>query len=257
MNRHISKTAVLGDGAWGTSLALVLLWNKHDVTLWGPFKENIDAINATGANQFLKGVKLPKELRAEADIAKAVADLLVLASPSQYMRKTLNALKPHFRKEQHRLVDIAKGIEIGSLKRMSEICEEILGESHYAALSGPSHAEEVSRKVPTAVVIASKEIELAVELQNLFMNEFFRVYTSDDLTGVELGGALKNVYAIATGMIDDARDCGNEPSRRHAGRQGADLFRLERSRRPDRDLHEPPQPQPLCRGGARQGTRDR
>ena len=108
MNRHISKTAVLGDGAWGTSLALVLLWNKHDVTLWGPFKENIDAINATGDNQFLKGVKLPKELRAEADIAKAVADadLLVLASPSQYMRKTLNALKPHFRKEQHRLVDI-------------------------------------------------------------------------------------------------------------------------------------------------------
>ena len=190
MNRHISKTAVLGDGAWGTSLALVLLWNKHDVTLWGPFKENIDAINATGDNQFLKGVKLPKELCAEADIAKAVADadLLVLASPSQYMRKTLNALKPHFRKEQHRLVDIAKGIETGSLKRMSEICEEILGESHYAALSGPSHAEEVSRKVPTAVVIASKEIELAVELQNLFMNEFFRVYTSDDLTGVALGG---------------------------------------------------------------------
>lgn len=227
MNRHISKTAVLGDGAWGTSLALVLLWNKHDVTLWGPFKENIDAINATGDNQFLKGVKLPKELRAEADIAKAVADadLLVLASPSQYMRKTLNALKPHFRKEQHRLVDIAKGIETGSLKRMSEICEEILGESHYSALSGPSHAEEVSRKVPTAVVIASKEIELAVELQNLFMNEFFRVYTSDDLTGVELGGALKNVYAIATGMID-GMGLGDNPKAALMTRAIAEMSRL-------------------------------
>ena len=99
MNRAISKITVLGDGAWGTSLALVLLWNGHDVTLWGPFPENIRAIHATGANKFLKGVTLPKELHAEADIAKAVADagLLVLASPSQYMRGTLEALKPHFR----------------------------------------------------------------------------------------------------------------------------------------------------------------
>ncbi len=227
MNRAISKITVLGDGAWGTSLALVLLWNGHNVTLWGPFRENIDAINATGANKFLKGITLPKELHAEADIAKAVADadLLVLASPSQYMRKTLEALKAHFRKDQHRLLDIAKGIETASLKRMSEICAEILGESRYAALSGPSHAEEVSRKVPTAVVIASHDMELALELQNLFMNEFFRVYTSDDLTGVELGGALKNVYAIACGMID-GMGLGDNPKAALMTRAIAEMSRL-------------------------------
>ena len=221
------KITVLGDGAWGTALALTLLDNGHDVTLWGPFPENLQEIERTHRNKFLKGVDLPENLKVCADIAQATANasLLILAAPSQYMRGTLEKLAPVFRPEQHQLVNIAKGIETGSLKRMSELCSELLGECRYAALSGPSHAEEVSRKIPTAVVIASRDPAAAQELQTVFMNRVFRVYTSDDLTGVELGGALKNVYAIATGIID-GMGLGDNPKAAMMTRAIAELSRL-------------------------------
>ena len=223
--KHI--VAVLGDGAWGTALATVLVENGHTVRLWGPFAENIAAIRETGYNKFLKDVKLPEALIPCENIGDAVMDaaFIVLASPSQYMRGTLEKFQPYFRKETHVLVNIAKGIETGSLKRMSEVCEEILGKAQYVALSGPSHAEEVSRKVPTAVVIASEQLALSRLVQALFMNEFFRVYTSDDLTGVELGGALKNVYAVATGIID-GMGLGDNPKAAMMTRAIAELSRL-------------------------------
>ncbi|MBO4630924.1 MAG: NAD(P)-dependent glycerol-3-phosphate dehydrogenase [Lentisphaeria bacterium] len=221
------KITVLGDGAWGTALALTLLDNGHDVTLWGPFAENLMAIRETRHNKFLKGVDLPETLQVCADIGPAVAEaeILVLAAPSQYMRGTLEKLAPVYRKEQHQLVNIAKGIETGSLKRMSELCAEVLGECRYAALSGPSHAEEVSRRIPTAVVIASLDSAAVRELQEVFMNPVFRIYTTTDLTGVELGGSLKNVYAIATGIID-GMELGDNPKAAMMTRAIAELSRL-------------------------------
>lgn len=199
------KAAVLGDGAWGTALALVLQANGREVRLWGPFPENLELIKAKRENvKFLPGVPVPDGLAVEPDIAKAVAgaEIVVLASPSQYMRSTLQRFKPHFDRERHVLVNIAKGIENDSLKRMSELCQEILGDSRYACLSGPSHAEEVSRKIPTAVVAASSDASVAKLVQGAFMNRSLRVYTSPDVCGVELGGAIKNVLAIAAGIID-------------------------------------------------------
>ena len=220
--------AVLGDGAWGTALALTLLRTHHKVTLWGPFPENLSVIRQTGINPFLKGVKIPEELLLEADLAKAVqdAEILLLAAPSQYLRGTLEKLQKNFDPAQHTIVNIAKGIELGSLKRMSELCFEMLGTPiRYAALSGPSHAEEVARNIPTAVVIASPERSCAEELQSIFMNDYFRVYTSTDLVGVELGGALKNVYAVATG-ITDGMQMGDNPKAAMMTRAIAELSRL-------------------------------
>ncbi|MBO5724389.1 MAG: NAD(P)-dependent glycerol-3-phosphate dehydrogenase [Lentisphaeria bacterium] len=222
------RIAVLGDGAWGTALALTLLQNRHQVTLWGPFPENLHVIRQTRSNPFLKGVSIPEELLVEEDLGKAVkqAEILLLAAPSQYLRGTLEKLQKFFDPSAHTVVNIAKGIELGTLKRMSELCFEMLGDSiRYAALSGPSHAEEVARNIPTAVVVASTDQKCAGEIQTVFMNDFFRVYTSTDLVGVELGGALKNVYAVATG-ITDGMEMGDNPKAAMMTRAIAELSRL-------------------------------
>lgn len=197
--------AVLGDGAWGTALALVLHANGHRTTLWGAFRDNIENIRRDAENRrFLPGVPLgPGILPTDSmEEAAAEADLIVLASPSQYLRGTLEKLKPFFRRDRQIITDISKGIETGTLLRMSELVEEVLGKTRYSVLSGPSHAEEVSRGIPTAVVTASQSPDTARFVQAVFINDNFRVYTSRDVTGVELGGALKNVFAIAAGMID-------------------------------------------------------
>ncbi len=201
------RISVLGDGGWGTALALTAYRNGHDVTVWGAFQENVDLVNAEHVNsRFLPGVTLPEDMPFTADMAQAVdgADLIVLASPSQYLRGTVSKLAPLLDREKQIIVDISKGVEVGTLLRMSELCEEVLGRTRYVVLSGPSHAEEVSRKIPTAVVAASKNSADAKKVQKLFMNSYFRVYTSSDVLGVELGGALKNVFAIAAGIIDGA-----------------------------------------------------
>lgn len=205
MNRCNMKITVLGDGSWGTALALNLFHNGHQVTLWGRTAEHMVAIQRDGENKrFLPGVPFPREINATSDIAAAVngADMIVIGTPSQYMRGTLEKLKPYVDKENQILVNIAKGIETGSLLRMSELFREVLGEVRYTVLSGPSHAEEVSKGVPTLVVAASENMKDAKKVQNTFLNERFRVYTSKDVIGVELGGALKNVFAIAAGIID-------------------------------------------------------
>lgn len=199
------KISVLSDGGWGTALASVLCDNGHAVTLWGPFPDYIEEMRRTRRNEkFLKGVELPAALQLESDLAKACAGatILVLAAPSQFMRGMLTKLRAVPRPAELIYVNVAKGIETESCKRMSELVAEILGEVRYAILSGPSHAEEVARRVPTAVMTASRDPEAAKLVQEAFMNQYLRVYTSDDVVGAELGGALKNVLALAAGVLD-------------------------------------------------------
>ena len=199
------RIAVLSDGAWGTALALNLVANGHEVTQWGPFPDYLAEMARTRENaRFLPGVKLPQELHFEPEMGKAVSgrELLLLATPTQYLRSVLKQLQPFLEPERQLLVNVAKGIEVESWLRISEMVAEVLGRTRYAVLSGPSHAEEVSRRVPTAVVAASENSADAELVQRIFLNDNFRVYTSADVGGVELGGALKNVMAIAAGIID-------------------------------------------------------
>ncbi|MBK8477902.1 MAG: NAD(P)-dependent glycerol-3-phosphate dehydrogenase [Opitutaceae bacterium] len=197
--------SVLSDGGWCTALAMVLCENNHVVSLWGPFPDYLAEMASTRRNdRFLKGVGLPATLRFEPDLALACAgaDIVVLAAPSQYMRGLLGKLAAVPRPANLIYVNVAKGIETGSCKRMSELVAELLGDVRYAILSGPSHAEEVARRVPTAVMTASRDPQAATAVQQAFMNEYLRVYTSDDVVGAELGGALKNVLALAAGILD-------------------------------------------------------
>ncbi|HBC88641.1 MAG TPA: glycerol-3-phosphate dehydrogenase [Lentisphaeria bacterium] len=220
--------AVLSDGGWGTALAILLVHNGHSVRLWGPFPDYICEIRKSRENsKFLAGVKLPDGLVLCEDMKEAVEDseLVVLASPSQYMRGTLEKFSKLHSPGKQILVNVAKGIEVGSLKRMSEICDEILGKTRYCVLSGPSHAEEVAVNVPTAIVAASNDAATAEVVQKVFMNEFFRVYTSSDVVGVELGGALKNVFAIACGVIDGMK-LGDNPKAALMTRGIAEMARL-------------------------------
>ena len=198
------KVTVIGDGAWGTALALNMLKNGHHVTLWGAFPDYLDSVKQRKENyKFLPGVILPETLQISSDLSEAVdkRDMLLLATPTQFLRSVLKNLSPVFYAATP-VINVAKGIEVNSWKRISEIVRDELGEVDFIDLSGPSHAEEVSRQVPTAVVAASENESSAIAVQKLMMNESFRVYTSADVTGVELGGALKNVMAIAAGIID-------------------------------------------------------
>ncbi|OGV56894.1 MAG: glycerol-3-phosphate dehydrogenase [Lentisphaerae bacterium GWF2_44_16] len=223
------KISVLSDGAWGTVLALLLCGNGHKVKLWGPFPDYVREMAKKRENtRFLPGTHLGAELQLEENISEAVkgAELIVLAAPSQYLRETLIKLKDSFNANTQIIVNVAKGIENGSFKRMSELCFEILGQGiSYVALSGPSHAEEVVRKCPTAVVVASSNLEKAKLVQSVFMNDYFRIYTSDDIGGVELGGALKNVLAIAAGVIDGMK-LGDNPKAALITRGIAEMARL-------------------------------
>jgi glycerol-3-phosphate dehydrogenase (NAD(P)+) len=222
------KIAILSDGSWGTALATVLCHNGHNVIVWGPFPDYLDSVRETRINsRFLPGIELPPQLNFESDMATAVADaeILLLAAPTQYARMVLEQLKPFFKPEQHALLNVAKGIENDSLMRISEICRDVLGECRYAILSGPSHAEEVARQVPTAVVSASDTPGLADTVQQLFMNNYFRVYTCDDVIGLELGGALKNIMAIAAGVIDGMQ-MGDNPKAALITRGIAEMSRL-------------------------------
>ncbi len=221
------KTTVISDGAWGTALALTLLQNKHQVTLWGPFADYIAEMTKTRNNsRFLPSMTLPKELNLSADMATAVKDseLIVLATPSQYLRQTLKQLKECYNGQL--IVNVAKGIEKESLKRMSEISHEILGEDiRYCVLSGPSHAEETAKKLPTVVTIASLNETDAKIAQEAFMTDSFRVYTDVDIAGLELGGALKNVMAIAAG-IADGMQLGDNPKAALITRAIVEMSRL-------------------------------
>jgi len=203
------RIAVLGAGSWGTTLAVLLADNSHEVSLWSYRKEYTEVICATRENPlFLPGIRIPENIDATSDLGGAVRDrdMIVTAVPSQYLRGVVSELA-HLLLEGITVVNVAKGIENGSLMTMSEMLHDVLPQlppTNVATLSGPSHAEEVSKKIPTTVVAASIDLNMAKTVQSVFMKPYFRVYASDDLRGVELGGALKNVIAIAAGVIDGA-----------------------------------------------------
>ena len=196
------KCFVIGSGGWGTALGMVLAENGHEVTLWGPFEEEIAAIRASGANAvYLPGVELPPSLQWTSDVsAVEQADLVVLVVPSRFYRSTLETFKPHLKPEAL-IVSATKGLDETTHQRMSEVAADVL-EHDVAILSGPSHAEEVARGVPTAVTVAGTDFQTLEKIQAAFSGKTFRVYTSTDVIGVELGGTLKNVIAVAAGILD-------------------------------------------------------
>ncbi|MBR5740611.1 MAG: NAD(P)-dependent glycerol-3-phosphate dehydrogenase [Firmicutes bacterium] len=197
------KISVIGAGSFGTALSLVLLENGHDVTLYGRNPVQIEMIRKTGGNhRYLPGLMLPEELKTSSDLNECVADcdLLVMAVPAQQLRQVLKDINSI--RKGIPMVNVAKGIEQGTLMRMSEVWEDAYEGSEFACLSGPSHAEEVARRLPSTVCVASKDPEFMLKVQQIFMNEYFRVYTNHDLVGVELGGAVKNVIALACGISD-------------------------------------------------------
>jgi len=198
----MQTVTVIGDGGWGTALALLLDGKGHRVRLWGAFPDYVAEMRKAGENvRFLSGIPLPPSLDLCDDIAEAVsgADVLVAATPTQYMRRVLERLAPSYRRGTP-VVSVAKGIEIGTLRRNSQTVTDVLGRVPVLALSGPSHAEEVARGLPTTVAVAGRDRDLAQRIQDLFMTDRFRVYTNTDIVGVELGGAVKNVIAIAAGI---------------------------------------------------------
>lgn len=198
------KISIIGAGSWGTTLAALIAENGYDVTLWSREKANADYINKHRENkQYLPGIKIPKNVFAENSIKKAVsnADILISAVPAQFTRAVAKQYSSYIRCDV--VVNVAKGIENETYKRMSEALKEELPENiSVATLSGPNHAEEVSRKMPTATVIASENTGCLDEIKKIFHTDYFRVFTHDDIIGVEVCGALKNIAAIATGVCD-------------------------------------------------------
>jgi len=203
----LTKVTVLGAGSWGTALAVLLAENGKQVKLWGRAEDGVLELNSIRENKrFLPGVKMPQTISATDNLAEALAGQVhnsVVAVPSQVVRsvgRQARELIP----EDALIVSVAKGIETSSLKRMSEVIEEELGDKtkRISVLSGPSHAEEVGRGIPTAVVAAARQKEVAEEVQDLFMAPRFRVYTNPDLVGVEMGATLKNVIALSAGIAD-------------------------------------------------------
>lgn len=197
------KIAVIGSGGWGCAVAVMLFNKGNDVTLWSWKKEESEAIRENGENkEFLPGIKISEKIHLTYDISCVKdKDLIVLAVPSRAVRSTSKAMSAYIGKKAP-IVILSKGLEDKTLKTMSEIVEEEIPSCIPAVLSGPSHAEEVARKIPTAIVAACKNRETAELIQEVFMCEYFRVYTNDDILGVELGGALKNVIALCAGITD-------------------------------------------------------
>ncbi len=200
-----TSIAILGDGAWGTAIALLLAGNPdHRVTLWSAREENGRLLQQRRENvRLLPGVPIPPAIRLTTDISQAVveADLWVAAIPTVYLRATLSRIAAAALAGPP-ILSLAKGLENGTFLRPTEIVTQILGVEKTAVLSGPSHAEEISRGLPASLVAASRDVELAQWMQRLFSTERFRVYTNPDPIGVELAGALKNVIGIAAGIND-------------------------------------------------------
>ena len=200
----MAKISVLGSGSWGLALALLLHNNGHEVLLWSARPENARKLREKRENpDRLPGVRLPDEIDVLTDLERALkdVDVTVLAVASPYIRSTAHKMAPFVCKDQ-KIVNVAKGIEEKTLKTLSEVIEEEIPQGNVAVLSGPSHAEEVGRGLPTTCVISAHTQETAEYLQSVFMSPVFRVYTTPDILGVELGGALKNVIALAAGTAD-------------------------------------------------------
>ncbi len=199
----MAKIGMIGAGSWGTALSWLLANNGHAVTLWSALGDEIEMLKKNHEHQNMPGVVLPDSVTFTAELAEAAQgkDLLVLAVASPYTRATAHRLKEVVRDGQI-IVNVAKGIEEKSLFTLSQVIEEEIPCAEVAVLSGPSHAEEVGRGIPTTIVVGAKRRKTAELIQGIFMSPVFRVYTSPDVLGIELGAALKNVVALAAGIAD-------------------------------------------------------
>ena len=200
----MANAGVLGAGSWGTALSVLLHDNGHQVTVWSIDENEVKMLKEKREHELkLPGVKLAEDMVITGDMEEAIRgkDFLVLAVPSPFTRATARKMNPYVADGQI-IVDVAKGIEESTLMTLSRQIEEEIPQADVAVLSGPSHAEEVGRKLPTTCVIGAKTRKTAEYLQSMFINRVFRVYTSPDILGIELGGSLKNVIALAAGIAD-------------------------------------------------------
>ena len=200
----MKKITVIGAGSFGTSLAILLTNKGYDVSIWGRKKSQLALMRETRENpHYLPKVKLPESLKIVDDMDDALkgSDMLVFSVPAQNFRGVLETAKA-FMTGKEIVVNVAKGIEKGTLMRLSEVAKEVIPNICYVALSGPSHAEEVARLLPTTVAVSCEDKAVALEVQEIFNTDRFRVYTNDDLVGVELGGSLKNIIALGAGISD-------------------------------------------------------
>ena len=202
----MAKISVIGSGGWGIALTILLYKNGHDLTIWSFDKREAEELKTTRENKTkLPNILLPEDIKVTDNLKEAVdnKDVLILAVPSKAIRSVSKSLKDIIKGNQI-IVNVAKGLEEDTLKTMTDIIEEELKgkKPQVAVLSGPSHAEEVGKGIPTTCVVSAHNKELTLYLQNIFMNPSFRVYTSPDMLGVEIGGALKNVIALAAGIAD-------------------------------------------------------
>lgn len=200
----MANICVVGAGSWGTALAVVLKKNGHNVTIWSISKEEVEMLSTKREHVTkLPNVKLDSSIEITTDLQKALEtkDILVVAVPSMFVRETVQKMAPYVTKNQI-IVSVAKGLEEGTLMRLSEIIEQEIPIAKVAVLCGPSHAEEVGIGLPTTLVAGAKEKHTAEYVQAVFMNDVLRVYTSPDVLGMELGASLKNVIALAAGMAD-------------------------------------------------------
>ena len=200
----MARIGILGAGSWGTALAILLHDNGHDVTVWSIHEEEVETLNTTRRHERkLPGVEIPEGIVFTTDMKETMSDkdVCVLAVPSPFIRSTCQKMKQYVRAGQI-IVNVAKGIEENTLYTLTDIIEEELPYADACVLSGPSHAEEVSRRLPTTCVVSSRTRKTAEYLRSVFVSPVFRVYISPDMLGIELGGALKNVIALAAGTAD-------------------------------------------------------
>lgn len=200
----MKKIGVIGAGSWGTALALTLSGKGHQVTIWDVNPEHLSELEQNRENvRYLPDIKFNDNMKfgKTAEEALQDADVVLFSAPAQHFRSALKTALPYLKPDMI-LVNVAKGIEQKTLMRMSQIAFETLPQARYVTLSGPSHAEEVGKSLPTTVAVASPDLKLAEEVQDIFMTERFRVYTTEDIVGVELGGALKNIIALGAGISD-------------------------------------------------------
>lgn len=221
------KIGIWGAGSWGTALANLLAGNGNEVIVWSIDKQEVDMLNTYHEQKDrLPGVILDQSLKFTTDIDTATTgmEMIVCAVPSPFVRSTAKKGAPYIRQGQI-IVNVSKGIEEATLTTLVEIIEEEIPQANAAVLSGPSHAEEVARNIPTTVVAGARDIDTATQIQSVFMNELFRVYTSTDVTGIELGGSVKNVIALAAG-ISDGLGCGDNTKAALMTRGMAEIMRL-------------------------------
>ena len=199
----MAKVSILGGGTWGIAIAVLLHKNGHEITVWSALEKEVEMLKNSREHKMLPGVKLAEDMIFTTDDEEAVKgqDLIVMAVASSYTRATAARFSKLIAPGQ-KIVNVAKGIEESTLMTLSEIIEQEIPQADVAVLSGPSHAEEVGRGLPTTIVVGAKTKATAEYIQNLFMSEIFRVYTSPDVLGIELGGSLKNVVALAAGIAD-------------------------------------------------------